>query len=152
MKKILRIVLMTLVLLSSLLVPYSFFAYICYAGICGGEAIAHERIYANFYLNFCWIYILIILISLRFSNQAFKKKQFNRSIIILLLPFLSLIPLLYVEYHIFLINAEYKKLNPQQVLLHLRQNFGPLQNRTLPTLKTKPSSPHLLADQYVPSE
>lgn len=95
---------------SLLLVPYSFFSYLCYLGLCGGgESREIGSTYTEFYGYFCWIYFIIVMLSLLISKILNKLHHLNISTVVLCIPIISLVPYLYVEMHVESIHLKFKK-------------------------------------------
>lgn len=108
--RILRKILIITILVSLLLVPYSFFAYLCYLGLCGGgESHAIGMRFTSFYGYFSWIYFLIAIFSLIFSHILNKKNHAKISLGILYIPLIALIPYIYVEINAEIIHQEFQK-------------------------------------------
>jgi hypothetical protein len=105
MKNFFRIILVTFVWLSLLVVPYSLIAWACYAGLCGGGDNAEIGIkYGAFFpiFSIVYLFITILCISLYYFNRRFR-----RSIIILLIPVIALLPFVYVQFKISQIEDKY---------------------------------------------
>lgn len=106
--KLLRNILFIIAALSLLVIPYSFIAWACYAGLCGGGA-SHEigQKYGTFYGYYGFIYLPIIVVTLiAFFSQ---RKNLRNSIIILLMPIIALIPFIYVEINGTMIEKKYEQ-------------------------------------------
>lgn len=98
MKKFLRAILFILVTITLLiLIPaYSLLSWSCYAGLCGGGMNAEIGAkYGDFYAMFGLIYPIIVLIVLITYFVYHRIKSFK---MILIIPFLCLIPFVYVEF------------------------------------------------------
>jgi hypothetical protein len=102
-----RTILLSIFLLSTLIViPYAFFSYVCYAGICGGElaaTISKKPYFVTLYGCYIWLYPLIGLIVTIYSKKL-KNKFF--SLLLLIVPFLCGIPLAYIYHQEKIIKAE----------------------------------------------
>jgi hypothetical protein len=104
----LRTIMIILILLSLLLIPYSLIAYACYLGICGGQPASEIGAkYTRFYGYFSWIYLIVVIVSLYTSRLFKKKNQLKNSIYCLLIPFIALIPFIYVEWGAGVIQGKY---------------------------------------------
>lgn len=98
------------VLASLLIAVYSFIAYLCYLGLCGGGA-AREigKQYGSFYGYFWWIYLLIALGSLFVSRLFYHKNNIRAANYSLLIPLICLLPYWYVSIQVGLIESKFEK-------------------------------------------
>lgn len=92
---------------SLLLVPYSLVAWACYAGLCGGGANGEIRVhYGSFFAYFAFGYLLICLFAL--ITYSFNQRL-RQSGWILILPYLALLPFIYVEFKVNQIQTAYQQ-------------------------------------------
>lgn len=92
-----RTLLLSIFWLSTLIVvPYAFFSYLCYAGLCGGDldAIIHtKRYFVTLYGVYIWLYPLIGFVAMKYSKKLHNPLI---ALLVLMIPFLNGIPLAYV--------------------------------------------------------
>lgn len=101
--------LLVFIWISFILVPYSFFAYLCYLGLCGGEESREVGLkYGSFYGYFFWLYFIIVIASLIASRLFTKANKQQISLFVLFVPIVSLLPFLYVTINVEIIHSKYE--------------------------------------------
>lgn len=108
MKQFTRTFLLALVWFSLLVVPYAITFYVCYSGLCGGPGVSPH--YVSIVGYYIWLYPLIVFASLFYARRLNKASRLSQSIMALLIPFICLLPLLYVIYNTGSQFANYNKL------------------------------------------
>ncbi|KTD12126.1 hypothetical protein [Legionella jamestowniensis] len=107
-----RTILLVIVWLSLLVAPYAFFSYLCYAGLCGGivaEEVRRNSFYIKVWSYYIWLYPLIVFATLYLSRHRRLAEDSAGSLVMLLIPLISLLPLLYVHFQVKKISTHYAK-------------------------------------------
>ncbi|ASQ45395.1 hypothetical protein [Legionella clemsonensis] len=107
-----RTVLLVVLWFSLLAAFYSFFSYLCYAGLCGGavaEEISRNPLYVKILGYYTWLYPLIVFGALYLSRRRRQAEDAVGSLTILLVPLISLLPLIYIYFQVEKISNNYAK-------------------------------------------